>query len=100
MRKWTIPSVLFLLCLSFLLPDQGRRIQANGEAESDIPIDPPKVEEKFGAIPHGLSTDSDVVKRESESMSRKTLRWKKLRTMDIFGIRFSRFLLSRDFFLS
>ncbi|XP_070038750.1 endoplasmin homolog [Nicotiana tomentosiformis] len=74
MRKWTIPSVLFLLCLLFLLPDQGRRIQANAEAESDVPVDPPKVEEKFGAIPHGLSTDSDVVKRESESMSRKTLR--------------------------
>ena len=74
MRKWTIPSVLFLLCLLFLLPDQGRRIQANAEAESDVPVDPPKVEEKFGAVPHGLSTDSDVVKRESESMSRKTLR--------------------------
>nr|XP_016443728.1 PREDICTED: endoplasmin homolog [Nicotiana tabacum] len=74
MRKWTIPSVLFLLCLLFLLPDQGRRIQANAEAESDAPVDPPKVEEKFGAVPHGLSTDSDVVKRESESMSRKTLR--------------------------
>ncbi|XP_009606988.1 endoplasmin homolog [Nicotiana tomentosiformis] len=74
MRKWTIPSVLFLLCLLFLLPDQGRRIQANAEAESDAPVDPPKVEEKLGAVPHGLSTDSDVVKRESESMSRKTLR--------------------------
>ncbi|OIS98787.1 PREDICTED: endoplasmin homolog [Nicotiana attenuata] len=74
MRKWTIPSVLFLLCLLFLFPDQGRRIQANAEAESDAPVDPPKVEEKFGAVPHGLSTDSDVVKRESESMSRKTLR--------------------------
>ncbi|OIT04944.1 endoplasmin-like protein [Nicotiana attenuata] len=100
MRKWTIPSVLFLLCLLFLLPCQGRRIQANVEAESDIPVDPPKVEEKFGAILHGLSIDSDVVKRKSESMSRKTMRWKKLRTMDIFGIMFFHFLLSRDFFLS
>jgi len=26
-------------------------------------VDPPKVEEKLGAVPHGLSTDSDVVKR-------------------------------------
>ncbi|KAL7086031.1 hypothetical protein ACP275_14G314100 [Erythranthe tilingii] len=74
MRKWTIPSVLFLLCLLFLLPDQGRKIHANAEADSDVPLDPPKVEEKIGAVPHGLSTDSEVVKREAESMSRKTLR--------------------------
>ncbi|KAL7128199.1 hypothetical protein ABFS83_14G300000 [Erythranthe nasuta] len=74
MRKWTMPSVLFLLCLLFLLPDQGRKIHANAEADSDVPLDPPKVEEKIGAVPHGLSTDSEVVKREAESMSRKTLR--------------------------
>ncbi|KAL0438406.1 UNVERIFIED_CONTAM: Endoplasmin [Sesamum latifolium] len=74
MRKWTIPSVLFLLCLLFLLPDQGRKIQANAEVDSDVPVDPPKVEEKIGGVPNGLSTDSDVVKREAESMSRRTLR--------------------------
>ncbi|GFP95252.1 endoplasmin homolog [Phtheirospermum japonicum] len=74
MRKWTIPSVLFLLCLLSLLPDQGRKIHANAEVNSDAPVNPPKVEEKFGAVPNGLSTDSDVVKRESESMSRKSLR--------------------------
>ncbi|XP_055833262.1 endoplasmin homolog [Solanum dulcamara] len=74
MRKWTIPFVLFLLCLIFLVPDQGRKIQANAEADSDAPVDPPKVEEKIGAVPNGLSTDSDVAKREAESMSRKTLR--------------------------
>ncbi|XP_073137855.1 endoplasmin homolog [Henckelia pumila] len=33
-----------------------------------------KVEDKIGAVPHGLSTDSNVVKRECESISRKTLR--------------------------
>ncbi|KAK2986674.1 hypothetical protein RJ640_020836 [Escallonia rubra] len=74
MRKWTVPSVLFLLCLLFLLPDQGRKLQANAEADSEELVDPPKVEEKLGAVPHGLSTDSDVAKREAESMSRKTLR--------------------------
>lgn len=74
MRKWTIPFVLFLLCLIFLVPDQGRKIQANAEADSDAPVDPPKVEEKIGAVPNGLSTDSDVAKREAESMSRRTLR--------------------------
>ncbi|XP_073129024.1 endoplasmin homolog [Henckelia pumila] len=33
-----------------------------------------KVEDKIGAIPHGLSTDSNVFKRECESISRKTIR--------------------------
>ncbi|KAL3505410.1 hypothetical protein ACH5RR_035251 [Cinchona calisaya] len=74
MRRWTVPAVLFLLCLLFLLPDQGRKIHANAEVDSDAPVDPPKVEEKIGAVPHGLSTDSDVVKREAESISRRTLR--------------------------
>lgn len=74
MKKWTIPSALFLLCLLFLLPDQGRRIHANAEGDSEDLVNPPKIEDKLGAIPHGLSTDSDVVKRESESISRKNLR--------------------------
>ncbi|XP_052201566.1 endoplasmin homolog [Diospyros lotus] len=74
MRKWTIPSVLFLLCLLFLLPDQGRKLHANAEGDSEELVDPPKVEEKIGAVPNGLSTDSDVANREAESMSRKSLR--------------------------
>ncbi|KAL2538238.1 Endoplasmin-like protein [Forsythia ovata] len=74
MRKWTIPSILFLLCLLFLLPDQGRKIHASAEGDSDFPVDPPKVEEKIGAVPNGLTTDSDVANREAESMSRRTLR--------------------------
>ncbi|GAB2228413.1 hypothetical protein Droror1_Dr00010251 [Drosera rotundifolia] len=74
MRKWTAPIALFLLCLLILPSDQGGRIEANAEADSEDLVDPPKVEEKLGAVPGGLSTDSDVVKRESESISRKTLR--------------------------
>ncbi|KAK9740016.1 hypothetical protein RND81_03G004700 [Saponaria officinalis] len=75
MNKLTVPSVLFLLCLLFLLPDQGRRIHVNAEDNSEELSNPPKVEEKVGgAVPSGLSTDSDVVQRESESMTRKTLR--------------------------
>jgi heat shock protein beta len=76
MRKWAFPSVLLLVVLLATLPDQGRRLQANAEAagNTDEQVDPPKVEEKIGAVPWGLSTDSDVVKRESESMSRGTLR--------------------------
>ena len=41
----------------------GRKIHANAEVDSDAPVDPRKVEEKIGAVPNGLSTDSDVVKR-------------------------------------
>lgn len=74
MRKWTIPSVLFFLCLIFLLPDQGRKLHANAEGSSDEVVDPPKVEEKVAGIHGGLSTDSDVVHRESESMSKRSLR--------------------------
>ncbi|KAK9270940.1 hypothetical protein L1049_026528 [Liquidambar formosana] len=74
MRKWTIPSALLLLCLLFLLPDQGRKLHANAEENSDELVDPPKVEEKIGAVPNGLSTDSDVAKREAESISRRSLR--------------------------
>ncbi|KAH7847391.1 hypothetical protein Vadar_025548 [Vaccinium darrowii] len=74
MRKWTIPSVLFLLCLLFLLPDQGRKIQANAEGDSEDLVNPPKIEDKIGAVPNGLSTDSEVAKREAESISKKSLR--------------------------
>lgn len=41
----------------------GRKLHANAEGDSDELADLPKVEEKLGAVPHGLSTDSDVVKR-------------------------------------
>ncbi|PSR99579.1 Endoplasmin like [Actinidia chinensis var. chinensis] len=74
MRKWTITSVLFLLSLLFLLPDQGRKLHANAEGDSEELVNPPKVEEKIGAVPNGLSTDSDVAKREAESMSKRSLR--------------------------
>lgn len=74
MRKWTIPSALLLLCLLSLISDQGRNLHANAEADSQNPVDPPKVEEKLGAVPNGLSTDSDVVKREKESISKRSLR--------------------------
>ncbi|RZC84173.1 hypothetical protein C5167_046956 [Papaver somniferum] len=51
------------------------RIQADAEkSESDNLVDQPKIEDKLGVFPHGLSTDSEVVKREFESMLRKSLR--------------------------
>ncbi|KAE8659853.1 Endoplasmin-like protein [Hibiscus syriacus] len=70
MRKWAVPSALILLCLLSLLSDQGRKVHANAEGA----VDPPKVEEKIGAVPNGLQTDSYVVKRESESISSRSLR--------------------------
>ncbi|XP_020203653.1 endoplasmin homolog isoform X1 [Cajanus cajan] len=74
MRKWTVASALVLLCLLSLFADQGRNFQANAEGDSDELVDPPKVEDKIGAVPHGLSTDSDVAKREAESISKRSLR--------------------------
>ena len=40
-----------------------RMFQANAEGDSDELVDPPKVEDEIGAVPHGLSTDLDVIKR-------------------------------------
>ncbi|KAJ4967194.1 hypothetical protein NE237_019043 [Protea cynaroides] len=75
MKKWTITSALLVLLLLSLFPDQGRKIHANAEeSESEELVDPPKIEDKIGAVPNGLSTDSDVAKRESESMSKRSLR--------------------------
>ncbi|XP_028766282.1 endoplasmin homolog [Neltuma alba] len=74
MRKWTVPSALLLLCFLFLFADQGRKFQANADGNSEELVDPPKVEEKIGAVPNGLSTDSDVAKREAESISKRSLR--------------------------
>ncbi|CAL5050177.1 unnamed protein product [Urochloa decumbens] len=74
MRKWALSSALLLLFLLTTLPDPAKKLQANAEESSDDLANPPKVEEKLGAVPHGLSTDSEVAQREAESISRKTLR--------------------------
>ncbi|KAG4940781.1 hypothetical protein JHK82_044458 [Glycine max] len=36
--------------------------QANAEGDSDELVDQPKVKDKIGVVPHGLSIDSDVIK--------------------------------------
>lgn len=41
----------------------GRKIQANAEGDSEDLVNPPKIEDKIGAVPNGLSTDSEVAKR-------------------------------------
>ncbi|XP_068639941.1 endoplasmin homolog [Aristolochia californica] len=76
MRKWTLPAALLLLVLLSLLPDQGRKLHVHADESTDSGelVDPPKVEEKISGVSHGLSTDSDVAKREAESISRKSLR--------------------------
>ncbi|KAL6511867.1 heat shock protein 90 [Orobanche gracilis] len=53
---------------------RSRKIQANAQVDSDAPpVDLPKVEKRMVAVPNGLSTDSDVFKREADSMSRRNL---------------------------
>ncbi|XP_039063726.1 endoplasmin homolog [Hibiscus syriacus] len=54
-----------------LISDQGRKVQANAE---EVVVDPPKVEEKIDVVPTGLQTDYDVVKRETELISSRSLR--------------------------
>ncbi|KAE8680386.1 Endoplasmin-like protein [Hibiscus syriacus] len=71
MGKWAVPSALVLLCLLSLVSNQDRKVQANADEGT---VGSPKVEENIGAVPHGLQTDSDVVKRESESISSRSLR--------------------------
>ncbi|XP_042435794.1 endoplasmin homolog isoform X1 [Zingiber officinale] len=76
-RSVSVGLVLTLRGLREVLIDlSGRKLQANaeGSVDSDDLADLPKVEEKLGAVPSGLSTDSEVTKREAESISRKTLR--------------------------
>ena len=41
----------------------GRKLHANADSDSDLLVDPPKVEEKLGVVPHGLSPYSNVGKR-------------------------------------
>ncbi|CAN6206672.1 unnamed protein product [Urochloa humidicola] len=74
MRKWALSPALLLLFLLTTLPDPAKKLQVNAEESSDDLANPPKVEDKLGAVPHGLSTDSEVAQREAESISRKTLR--------------------------
>ncbi|KAM3220009.1 hypothetical protein P3L10_024540 [Capsicum annuum] len=67
-------TTTMLFSATFPKEIQYRKIQTNAEANSAAPVDPPEVEEKHGVVPNYLWTDSDVAKREAESMSRKTLR--------------------------
>ncbi|KAL2956602.1 hypothetical protein AAZX31_18G095200 [Glycine max] len=43
--------------------------QVNAEGDSDELVDPLKVEDKIGVVPHDLSTDSDVVKRRLHALT-------------------------------
>ncbi|XP_024394863.1 endoplasmin homolog [Physcomitrium patens] len=73
-------SSLLLLCLllsfsSLQLNSNGRSGRAHAQEESKIDDGAlPKLEENLGAVPAGSTTDSEVVKRESESMTSKNLR--------------------------
>lgn len=77
MKKWAVPTALLLLIILAFIPQHSPHLKANAEEASpaDENVSPPKVEEGIGgAIPAALSTDANVAQRESESISRKTLR--------------------------
>ncbi|KAG0589015.1 hypothetical protein M758_2G239300 [Ceratodon purpureus] len=71
---------LLLLCLllsfsSLHINSNGRSGRAHAQEETKMDTGaPPKLEENLGAHTAGSTTDSDVVKRESESMTPKNLR--------------------------
>uniref|UniRef100_A0A0D6QZH7 Endoplasmin homolog n=1 Tax=Araucaria cunninghamii TaxID=56994 RepID=A0A0D6QZH7_ARACU len=76
MRKLAVPTALLLLFLLSTIPQNSPNLRANAEETTapDEATSPPKVEEGIGAIPDALSTDPNVAQRESESMSKRSLR--------------------------
>ena len=56
--SWSDPAYLYTA---------AKKLQVNAEESSDDLANPPKVEEKIGAVPHGLSTDSEVAQRYAGS---------------------------------
>ncbi|OIW14273.1 hypothetical protein TanjilG_21413 [Lupinus angustifolius] len=72
MRKWMLLNALVLFSILILIADQGRKFEANADSDSEKVVDLPKVEDKIAAVPSGLSIDSNMVKREVESISKKS----------------------------
>ncbi|CAM6069587.1 unnamed protein product [Sphagnum tenellum] len=63
--------LISLACLQLHSPHAHVKAE-EGAVENGI--DAPKIEENIGGIPSGLTTDSEVVQRETESISEKSLR--------------------------
>jgi hypothetical protein len=63
--------LISLACLQLHSPHAQVKAE-EGAVENGI--DAPKIEENIGGIPSGLTTDSEVVQRETESISEKSLR--------------------------
>ncbi|EFJ17496.1 hypothetical protein SELMODRAFT_444847 [Selaginella moellendorffii] len=76
-RSAAVVALFFLIALT-AFPDQGpirSKVHAEDTGVTEENASPPKIEEPIGgAIPDALSTDSQVVERESESVGQKTLR--------------------------
>ncbi|KAL2498795.1 Endoplasmin-like protein [Abeliophyllum distichum] len=72
-NEFALALALALVCLLFLLPDQGRKIQAHAESDSNEPIDLSKVEEKIGAVLSGLFTDPDDTKSNTDIFLRELI---------------------------
>ncbi|CAK9875385.1 unnamed protein product [Sphagnum jensenii] len=64
--------LLSLTCLQIHSPHA--QVKADEESVLENEIETPKIEEKIGGVPSGLTTDAEVVKRETESISVKSLR--------------------------
>ncbi|KAL3696526.1 hypothetical protein R1sor_010602 [Riccia sorocarpa] len=75
-RRWFAAALLLLLALASVHVQNPNGRATAEESESKEPTsDFAKVEETLGgAVPDALATDAEVVKRESESISEKSLR--------------------------
>ncbi|KAJ7523255.1 hypothetical protein O6H91_18G043600 [Diphasiastrum complanatum] len=73
MSRYGGAAVVCVLLALACLQGQGPQVRVTAQ-EAEGKVDLPKVEEGLGAIPAALATDAQVVQRESESISAKTLR--------------------------
>ncbi|PWZ13587.1 putative carboxylesterase [Zea mays] len=60
----------------------AKKLQVNAEESSDDLANPPKVEEKLGAVPHGLSTDSEEQELLESLVEADTRRQKRAKKME------------------
>ncbi|AQK52968.1 40S ribosomal protein S4-3 [Zea mays] len=65
----------------------AKKLQVNAEESSDDLANPPKVEEKLGVVPHGLSTDSEeheLLESLVEADTRRQERAKKMEEKKVY----------------
>ncbi|AQK92947.1 40S ribosomal protein S4 [Zea mays] len=84
---WLSSSTSRLRSLGHDVVHPAKKLQVNAEESSDDLANPPKVEEKLGAVPHGLSTDSEeqeLLESLVEADTRRQERAKKMEEKKVY----------------